>query len=93
MSAELLATRTACIDCGSTRLDGPDREGFRDCLDCGAAFIPGVATPEPEPATRPEPPPPWLCTMDPWAVRARMGILIGSNAALLAVAWLLNPPH
>ena len=30
-----------CPDCGSDALIGPDLEGFMDCMDCGAAWIPG----------------------------------------------------
>jgi hypothetical protein len=32
-----------CIDCNSQRVSEPDHEGFIDCFDCGAAWIPGVA--------------------------------------------------
>lgn len=30
-----------CPDCSSANLTGPDDEGFLDCLECGAAWIPG----------------------------------------------------
>lgn len=33
-----------CIDCGSENVSEPDFEGFIDCFDCGAAWIPGRAT-------------------------------------------------
>lgn len=36
----------ACIDCSSSDVEGPDNEGFIDCHNCGAAFIPGVAVPD-----------------------------------------------
>ena len=42
-----------CIDCKSTDTQGPDHEGFRDCLSCGAAWIPGVATPDADPESLP----------------------------------------
>lgn len=33
-----------CIDCGTSNVSEPDHEGMIDCFECGAAFIPGVAT-------------------------------------------------
>lgn len=30
-----------CIDCDSENVSEPDSEGFVDCFDCGAAWIPG----------------------------------------------------
>lgn len=37
----LNAAVARCPDCAGTDLDGPDFEGFLDCLTCGAAWIPG----------------------------------------------------
>jgi hypothetical protein len=31
--------QTQCPDCGGENLTGPDREGFLDCIDCGAAWL------------------------------------------------------
>lgn len=35
-----------CIDCDNANVSGPDSEGFYDCHECGAAWIPGVAKKE-----------------------------------------------
>jgi hypothetical protein len=28
------------LGCGSTNIEGPDKEGLYDCLDCGIWFLP-----------------------------------------------------
>lgn len=42
---------------------------------------------------RVEPPTPWILTDARWAFPARLAILVGSNAFLLAGSWLIAPPH
>jgi hypothetical protein len=33
-------TPAECPDCQSANMSQPDHEGFVDCFECGAAFIP-----------------------------------------------------
>ena len=38
--------KPVCIDCNGANVSGPDDEGFYNCHECGAAWIPGVAKKE-----------------------------------------------
>jgi hypothetical protein len=39
------------VGCGSTQLDGPDEEGFYDCLECGLFFTKEASDEPNTPAT------------------------------------------
>jgi hypothetical protein len=47
---------------------------------------------EDRPATV-EAPPPWLMGPGKAAHRTRVAIIVGSNVAFVALAWVVNPPH